>query len=143
MSASIRGHQGRFQLFQDGKELPGITVVLTSVDVNQKSNFLQSEYVGNPVPEGDQAIMGWEGNMEMEVKDASIEDFIDTLITNNLNGIGVSSYSFIVTDLYADGTVRSIAYNDCQFKYSRATKGLQTKITKKLDFQAGSRQKIL
>jgi len=140
MSASIRGHQGTFKIFQDGA-LANI-VNITKVDVNQKSEFSQSNYVGNAVPEGDQAIMGWEGSIDCEVKDDEIDKFIDALVLNNLNGIGVSDYTFITTENYADGRTASYVYYDCQFKMSRSQGGLQEKMTKKMDFQASGRQRL-
>lgn len=140
MGASIRGHSGQFKIFQDG-ELKNI-VNITKVDINQKSDFMQSMYVGNPVPEGDQTIMGWEGSIDTEVKDAEVDEFIDALIQNNLNGIGVSDYTFISTENYADGRTSSYVYFDVQFKMSKSQEGLQSKMTKKLDFQASGRVKL-
>jgi hypothetical protein len=140
MSASIRGHQGKFEIYENG-QLSKI-VNIKSVDVNQDSTFIKSYYVGQPIPEGDQAIEGWSGSLELEVKDSAVDDFIDALVTNNLNGIGVSDYSFIVTELYADGTQASHVYIDVQFKMGRHSAGLQEKITKKLEFQAMLRQKL-
>lgn len=140
MAASIRGHLGQFKIFQDGN-LQNI-VNITKVDINQKSDFSQSMYVGNPVPEGDQTIMGWEGSIDLEVKDDAVDAFIDALVTNNLNGIGVSDYTFISTENYADGRTTSYVYFDCQFKMSKSQEGLQSKMTKKLDFQASGRIKM-
>ena len=140
MSASIRGHQGQMKIFQDG-QLKNI-VNITKVDINQKSDFMQSNYVGNPIPEGDQTIMGWEGSVDCEVKDDEIDLFIDALVQNNLNGIGVSDYTFISTENYADGRTSSYVYYDCQFKMSKSQEGLQSKMTKKLDFQCSGRQKL-
>lgn len=140
MSASIRGHQGRFEIYENGALLKIINI--KTVSVNQDSTFMRSNYVGNPVPEGDQAIEGWSGNLEAEVKDAAVDDFIDGLVTNNLNGIGVSDYSFISTELYTDGTERSYVYTDCQFKMSKTNGGLNEKMSKKLDFQASFRAKL-
>lgn len=140
MSASIRGHQGQFKLYQDGA-LANI-VNLTSVDVNQDSTFMRSNYVGQPEPEGDQAIEGWSGSADAEVKDASIDLFIDALVTNNLNGIGVSQYTFVTTELYADGTTQSYVYYDVQWKMGRKQGGLQEKITKRLEFQASGRKPL-
>lgn len=137
MSASIRGHQGQIKFFQDGALLA--IVNLTDVDINQDSTFMRSNYVGAPEPEGDQAVDGWSGSCDAEVKDSSIDDLIDALVTNNLNGIGVSDYSMVSTELYADGTSRSYVYYDMQFKMSRKQRGLQDKITKRLDFQASGR----
>jgi len=137
MSASIRGHQGQFKIFQDGA-LQNI-VNLTNVEVNQDSTFSRSMYVGQQVPEGDQSIEGWSGSVEAEVKDASIDEFIDALVTNNLNGIGVSDYTFITTENYPDGTSKSYVYFDVQFKMSRRNPGLNEKITKRLEFQASGR----
>ncbi len=137
MSASIRGHSGQFKVFADGA-LQNI-VDITKVDLNMDSSFSRSFYVGKPVGEGDQAIEGWSGSIDMEVKDAEVDTFIDALITNNLNGIGVSDYTFISTENYPDGSTRSYVYYDCQFKMSRSMGGLQEKVTKKLDFQAAGR----
>lgn len=140
MSASIRGHQGKFEIYENGA-LKKI-VNITKVSINQDSTFSKAMYVGNPVPEGDQAMEGWSGNLDAEVKDSAVDDFIDALTTNNLNGIGVSDYSFISTELYADGTQQSYGYFDCQFKMSKEQGGLNAKMTKKLDFQAMFRQKL-
>lgn len=140
MSASIRGHQGKFTVFRDGAPQPIIN--LTNVDVNQDSSFMRSYYVGQSEPESDQAVEGWSGSIECEVKDSSIDDFIDALITNNLNGIGVSDYAFVVTENYADGTSKSHVYYDIVWKMSRKSGGLQEKVTKRLEFQASGRRVI-
>jgi hypothetical protein len=140
MSASIRGHQGQFKIFQDGA-LQDI-VNLTNVQLTQDSTFSRSMYVGAPVPEGDQAIEGWSGSVDAEVKDDAIDLFIDALIANNLAGIGVSDYTFISTEQYADGRVSSYVYFDCQFKMAKTQGGLSSKMTKKLDFQCSGRLKL-
>jgi hypothetical protein len=137
MSASIRGHLGQFKIFQDGA-LQDI-VNLTNVQVNQDSTFMRSMYVGQPLPEGDQAIEGWSGSVDAEVKDAAIDEFIDALVTSNLAGIGVSDYTFISSEQYADGSVKSYVYFDVQWKMSKQQGGLNAKMTKKLDFQASGR----
>lgn len=134
---SIRGHKGQFKIFENG-QLSNI-VDITSVDVSQDSTFMRTNYVGRPLPEGDQSIEGWSGSLSLEVKDASVDEFIDGLITNNLNGIGISDYSFVTTEEYANGTVKSYAYFDVQWKMSRQQSGLADKMTKKLDFQASGR----
>ena len=140
MSASIRGHLGQFKIYQDGAVTS--IVNLTNVTVNQDSTFIRTNYVGQPVPEGDQAFEGWSGSCEAEVKDASIDQFIDGLVTNNLNGIGISNYTFVITELYSDGTQSSYVYSDVQWKMGRKQGGLQEKITKHLDFQASFRQPV-
>lgn len=137
---SIRGHQGQIKFFEDGAQVG--FAGLTSVDITQDSTFMRSNYVGQPEPEGDQAIEGWSGSVDAEVKNAEIDNFIDALITNNLNGIGVSDYTFVSTELYGDGTSQSYVYYDCQFKMSKKQEGLQAKMTKKLDFQAAGRKKL-
>ena len=137
MSASIRGHQGQFKIFQDGA-LQNI-LNITNVSVNQDSTFSRAMYVGQPLPEGDQAIEGWSGSIDCEVKDDEMDSFIDALVQNNLNGIGVSDYTFITTENYADGRSKSYVYFDCQFKMSKTQGGLNAKMTKKLDFQASGR----
>ncbi len=137
---SIRGHQGKIAFFQDGAQVD--LVNLTSVDITQESTFMRSKYVGSPEPEGDQAMDGWTGSVDAEVKDSAIDDLIDALTTNNLNGIGISDYSFVSTELYGNGTTKSWVYYDCQFKMSKKQEGLQSKITKKLDFQASGRKPL-
>lgn len=140
MPASIRGHMGQFQMIENGRVVE--TFEVTNVQINQDSNFQKTFYVGNPIPEGDQSIEGFSGSCDFEVKNASLERFIDALITNNLNGIGVSDYAFVVTENYPDGTSSTYAYNDVQWRYSRNQSGLNEKITKRLDFQAMSRVPI-
>ena len=140
MSASIRGHSGQFKLFSDGSLSDVIDI--TKVSVNQDSTFMRTFYVGRSIPEGDQAIEGWSGSIDLEVKDAAVDKFIDALITNNLNGIGVSDYTFIVTENYANGTSQSYVYFDVQWKMSREQGGLNEKITKKMDFQCSGRQPL-
>ena len=140
MVASIRGSQGQFRIYENGA-LTNI-INLTNCDVNQESQFIKTNYVGQAIPEGDQAIEGWTGTVEAQVKDASIDQFIDALITNNLNGIGVSDYSFLVTENYGDGTTASWVYTDVQWKMGRKAAGLNEKITKRLEFQAMFRKQL-
>lgn len=137
---SLRGHQGQISFFQDGAQIA--FTAIKKVSLNQDSTFMRSYYVGQSEPEGDQAMEGWSGNAELEVKDASIDAFIDALVTNNLNGIGVSDYTFVSTELYADGTTKSYVYYDVQFKMSKEQGGLQEKMTKRLDFQASGRKAL-
>lgn len=134
---SIRGHQGLFKIFKDGAVSD--ILHLTSVTINQDSTFSRSFYVGNAIPESDQTMEGWSGSVEMEVKSAGAEEFIDGLVNDNLNGIGIADYTFLVTENYADGTTSSYVYTDCVWKYSRKAGGLNEKITKTLEFQASSR----
>lgn len=135
--ASIRGHQGQFKVFKDGAEANIINV--TGVDINQDSSFNRSFYVGNTIGEGDQSIEGWSGSVDCEVSSAVIDEFIDALTTDNLNGIGVSEYTFIDTELYPDGTSKSYVYFDIQWKMSKSIRGLTDKVTKRLEFQAAGR----
>lgn len=137
---SIRGHMGQFQYFQNG--VPEVNDAITNVNINQDSDFSRSEYVGNPVPEGDQSMKGWSGSIDMEVKNDKVDLFIDALVTNNLNGIGVADYTFIHTEKYADGTRADYVYFDVQWKLSKTNGGLSEKMTKKLDFQASGRVRI-
>jgi len=87
-------------------------------------------------------MMGWSGNIQMEVRDDTAERFIDALIANNLNGIGVSDYTLMVVENYSDGSNSAYGYSDCQFKISRDAGGLDSKITKSLDFQAAIRVRV-
>lgn len=140
MVASIRGHQGQFRIYENGALVD--IVSLTSVDVNQESSFSKAYYVGQAVPEGDQAIEGWSGSVEAHVKGPEIDRFIDALVNNNLNGIGVSDYTFLVTENYGDGQTASWVYFDVQFKMSRKQSGLNEKVTKRLEFQAMGRKQL-
>lgn len=140
MSASIRGHQGQIKFFFDGGDAK--VVNLTSCDINQDSTFIRSKYVGQAVPEGDQSMDGWSGSVDAEVKGPEIDDLIDAVVTDNLNGIGVREVVYTSTELYTDGTTRSYVYSDVQVKMSRKQSGLDSKITKKLDFQSSKRDKV-
>lgn len=140
MTASIRGHSGLIKLFKDGS-VAGI-VDITSVDIKQDSSFMRTYYVGKAVPEGDQAIEGWSGSVECQVKDAEIDKFIDALVNDNLAGIGVSDYTFVTTENYPDGRSQSYVYFDVQWKMSRKQAGLNEKITKTLEFQCSGRQAL-
>ena len=140
MVASIRGHQGVFKVYQDGADQVFDTI--TRVSINQDSTFTRTFFVGAPIPEGDQTIEGWSGQVEAEVKDDKFDAFLDALITNNLNGIGVSDYSFIHTELYPDGIISSYVYFDVQWKLSKDQSGLNEKMTKRLDFQASGRVRL-
>jgi hypothetical protein len=137
---SIRGHQGRIDFFENGA-LAGIANI-TSVDITQDSSFMRSYYVGKPEPEGDQAVEGWSGSVDAEVKDAIVDKLIDGLVTNNLNGIGISDYSLTTTEFYADGTSQTYVYYDVQLKMSKKQSGLNEKMTKRLEFQASGRKAI-
>lgn len=103
---------------------------------------MRAHYVGQPEPEGDQTIEGWSGSVEADVKDAEIDKMIDALVTNNLNGIGVSDYSFVTTENYSDGTTQSYVYYDAQFKMSKKQSGLQEKMTKRVEFQCSGRKAL-
>ena len=137
---SIRGHKGQFKIFENG-QLSNI-VDITSVSVSQDSSFSRTFYVGRPLPEGDQSIEGWSGSIDLEVKDDAVDAFMDALITNNLNGIGVSDYTFLTVEEYGDGTRASYVYFDCQWKMSKSQSGLNEKMTKSVEFQASGRQRL-
>lgn len=137
MSASLRGHQGQVKFFKNGKEV--LLAAITKVDANQDSTFSRAHYVGQRIPEGDQAIDGWSGSVDMEVKDSALDDMIDELVTDNQNGIGVADYTMVISENYGDGQTSSHVYYDLQLKMSKTMAGLNDKMTKKLDFQASGR----
>lgn len=140
MPASIRGHQARFAVYQDGVNQSFDTI--TNLSLNQDSNMTKTFYVGAAIPEGDQSIEGWSGSFDMEIKNAKVDEFLDALINNNLAGIGVSQYFFIASELYPDGTVSTYLYSDCQFSLNKTVGGLNSKVTKSVNFQAMSRVKL-
>lgn len=137
---TIRGQSALFKLYRDGEEV--VIDAVTRISLSQDSSFSRQFFVGNPIPEGDQSFEGWSGSIDMQVRDAVVDEFIDALVTSNLNGIGISDYSFITIEQYTDGTSASYVYFDCQFKMSRDSSGLQEKVSKRLDFQAATRQRI-
>jgi hypothetical protein len=138
--ASIRGHMGQIRIFENGV-LQKIFDI-TKFDLNQDSSFSRSFYVGNPVGEGDQTVEGWSGSIDLEVKDDSVDKFIDALINNQLNGVGVSDYQVILTESYPNGTSASYVYFDGQFKMSRSQGGSTEKVTKRLDCQFSGRERL-
>jgi len=135
--ASIRGHQAAVKFMRNGQQLAVAT--LKSFSANQKSSFMQSNYVGNPVPEGDQTQEGWEGNAEYEVKDSKIDEFMDALITQNLNGVGVDEVTIVDTEYYPDGRSKSYVYYDVQCKMGKKLGSQTEKVMKTLDWQASGR----
>jgi len=137
---TIRGHQGQFKVFENNN-LASI-IDITAVEVAQDSTFQRSFFVGRPLSESDQTIEGWSGSVELEVRDAVVDEFIDALVTNNLNGIGVSDYTFLTTENYPDGTRKSYVYFDVVWKMSKRQSGLTEKITKRMEFQASGRQPL-
>jgi hypothetical protein len=135
--STMRGHQAQLKLFSNGAPLA--IVDFTNVQVNQDSSFSRTFLVGKAVPEGDQTQEGWSGSCELEVRDSSVDDYIDAIIANNLAGIGVDESSFVITENYPDGRSKSWAYYDVQWKMGRKQAGLNEKITKTLEFQASGR----
>lgn len=138
--ASIRGHQGKLRLFKNGQ--PTGIADITAFEINQDSDFMRSNYVGNKIPEGDQAMLGWSGSVDCEVKDAAIDDLIDSVISGNQAGVGVDEISILATEEYPDGQLQSYVYFDVQLRMSKRSGGLNEKQTKRLDFQASGRIKL-
>lgn len=139
-NASIRGHSGQIKFFQDGALVDLSN--LTNVQITQDSSFMRAFYVGAAIPEGDQAIEGFSGSFDAQIKDDQIDQFIDALVNANLAGIGVSDYTFVTTENYTDGRTASYVYFDVQFKMSKTQAGLTEKMTKKLDFQCSGRLRL-
>ena len=135
--ASIRGHQGKLKLFKNGQ--PANILNITSFELNQDSDFSRSYYVGNKQGEGDQAQLGWSGSMDLEVKDSSVDELIDSIIAGNLAGIGVDEISMLLREEYPNGQSSQYVYYDIQLKMSKRSAGLNEKQTKRLDFQATGR----
>ena len=137
---TIRGHQTALKVIKDGKRVTIDTITDFSVDLD--STFMRSKFVGRAIPEGDQAIEGWSGSMNMEVRGAEFEEIIDALVTANLNGIGITEFIILDTENYADGTSVTYAYMDVQLGYGKQAKGLDAKVTKSMKFQASLREKV-
>ena len=137
MTASIRGHQTSLKITKNGGDTDIVDV--TRFEFNQDSTFSRTNYLGRPVAEGDQTQEGWSGSMDMEVKDETVDDMIDAMITENLAGLGIEEINILHTENYADGTTKSWVYFDMQFKMSGTNAGLTEKNTKRLEWQASGR----
>ena len=140
MAASIRGHQTQVKLFNNGSQVNLLTV--TRFEANQDSSMSRSFYVGNPVGEGDQTIEGWSGSLECEVKDASVDQLIDAIVTQNLAGVGATEFTIVDTEFYTNGTKQSYVYSDVQMMMSKSQAGLNEKVTKRLQWQASVRTPV-
>lgn len=137
---SIRGHQGRLEILLNGGKTEIVNI--TSLDTNQDSNFSRSFYVGNPLGEGDQTIEGWSGSMDLEVKDAKVDELVDAIVAGNLAGLGIVDIAMVVDEYYTDGTLSSYVYFDMQMRMSKRVAGLNEKQTKRLDWQASGRERL-
>ena len=140
MPASIRGHQAVVKVFKNGANQDIINI--TRFEVTQDSTFSRSNYLGQAVPEGDQDQQGWSGSMDMEVKSANVDDLIDALVTQNLNGVGAEQVTIVDTENYSDGTTRSYVYFDIQAKMSKTQPASTEKVTKRLEWQASGRLQL-
>ena len=140
MPASIRGHNVNIKIFKDGGEVDILTA--TQFDVNQDANFSRSFDVGRSEGEGDTTYMGFSGSLTLEVKSAALEEMLDDIVQNNLNGIGVSDVTILDTEFYSDGTSKTYVYYGIQLKYSRSVGTMESKVTKKIDWQADGRQAV-
>ena len=138
--ASIRGHQTRMDLTQDGA--PVAIDTITNFSMNQDANFSKSFYVGAAIPEGDTSYEGFSGSFDMEIKNAVIEEFFDAMIANNLAGIGVSDYVLMDTEFFPNGSSTTYAYYDGQFSMSKTAGGSNEKVTKSINFQFSGRTKV-
>jgi len=136
---SIKGHQISIEFFQDGKKV--VIDTITNVTVNQDSNFTRSQYVGNPIPEGDQTFSGWSGSFDLEVKGPELDELMEAITSQNYNGVGISDLAILETENYSDGRTASFLHMDTQLKLSKTGQGNQ-KVTKRLDFQSSFRKKI-
>lgn len=135
--ATIRGHQAQIKFFLNGSDVELVDV--TRFEVNQDSSFLRSKYVGNPIPEGDVMYQGFTGTADVEVRDSRVEDLMDALVNQNLVGVGVQDASLVAQEFYPDGTNKSWAYFDVQYRMSATYPNLEEKVTKRLEFQAAGR----
>jgi len=136
---SIKSHQYTLELFVDGEKR--LIDTITNVSINQDSDFSRSQFVGNPIPEGDQTFNGWSGSLDMEVKNAIVSRMMEAITTQNYNGVGISDVSLLETENYSDGTNATFLHIDTQLKVSKSAQGNQ-KMTKRLDFQSSFRREI-
>ena len=135
--ASIRGHLGTIKVFRQGKDATIINV--TNFEANQDSTFIRSHYAGAQLPIGDQSIEGFSGSIDVEVTGPEVDDIVDAIVVQNLNGIGVEDITMVLTENYPDGRTRSYVYFDMQLRMSKRNPGQTEKVTKRLEFQASGR----
>lgn len=140
MAASIRGHRGSLKIYSDGAD--AAVVNITRFEANQDSSFMRTFYAGNPVPEGDQSIEGWSGNVDLEIKDEEVDDLVDSVVDANQAGIGVPDITLVLAEEYPDGRVVSYVYFDVQLRMSKTNPGLNEKMTKRIDWQASGRKRL-
>lgn len=140
MSApTIKSHQYSIELFRNGKK--EIINTITNVSVNQDSDFSRSQFVGNPIPEGDQVFNGWSGSFDLEVKTAVVDRLLEGITTQNYNGVGIADINILETEKYSDGQLATFLHTDVQLKMSKQAQG-NTKVTKRIDFQSSFRKEI-
>lgn len=137
---TIRGHQGIVKAFVDGEEQ--VIDSITRFSMNQDASPTRQFFVGNPYPEGDTSYEGWSGTIDLQVRNAVVDDLIDRIVDANHRGLAVPDVSILLTERYTDGTSATWAFFDVQLRMSRDQSGLQEKITKRLDVQASVRQKV-
>lgn len=138
--ATIRGHQAVFKIYKDGEEQ--VIDSITRVSIREESQLTRHSYVGDRNTQSDKTHMGWSGSFEMECRNALIEELLDEVITGNLNGVNRPDYTFQITEVYSDGSRSSHIYTDCVFSYGREQGGMDSKVTKSIDFQASRRVRL-
>lgn len=138
MSASIRGNSTLLKFYKNNGEVQIANV--TQFSFQQNASMTQSMYVGKSLPEGDVAYTGWAGSLQCEVKDSSMDDFMDQVIAQNLSGVGIEEITILYTEFYTNGTQKSYVFSDVQLKAGSTNVGNMTaKVTKSLEFQASLR----
>lgn len=130
---SIKSHQYALEMYRGGKKI--IIDTITNVSVNQDADFSRSQYVGNPIGEGDTTYNGNSGSLDMEVKGPEADDLLQAIVTENYNGVGITDVALLETENYSNGVVATWLHLGVQLKMSKTAQG-NSKVTKRIDFQS-------
>ena len=137
---TIRGNSAQIRTIRNGEVIN--VGPITNFQSSMDSEFFRTFGVGDSVGKSDQAINGWTGRFDLELDNPGLSDFINDMVTENLNGVGLSDYVIVQTFFYSDGQSRSFAFTDCVFRYSENVPTNQGKITASVDFQASRRTEV-
>lgn len=139
-SSAVKGKDTKVRLMRNGT--PVAAIGLKSFSADQDAEFTRDEYLGEVQGVGDTDHKGWTGSMEFEVNSAAVADFIDALVTNNLERVNADEVTILHTIFYRDGSQKAWAYSGVQAKYGAEVPGMHDKSTEKLDWQADDRQPV-
>ena len=117
--------------------------VLTSSEAKamyseRESDDINGNYKTIPIPKG------WEGTLELDLTDDSVDSFIAGVETGYYAGQGIQASSITETRTYADGTPAQYLYSGVMFMLVEggSFKG-DDKVTQRLQWKASKRTKLV